>query len=129
MPDEKPLIAIVDDDDPMLEATGSLVRSLGYAVEAFSSAKAFLDSPRLGHAACLIADVNMPEMTGLELQHHLVRLGRRIPTILFTAYPNERVRSEAFSAGVKFYLAKPFGEEELLKCIRSCLDNRGETQP
>jgi FixJ family two-component response regulator len=119
--DEKSLIAIVDDDGSMLEAIKGLMRSLGFAAEAFSSGKDFLNSPHLRHTACLIADVNMPGMSGLDLHHQLVTSGQRIPTILITAYPNESVRVRALSAGVVGYLSKPFGEDDLLSCVRSGL--------
>ena len=94
------LISIVDDDDPFREAMTSLMKSLGFEVEAFSSAEAFLASPRLGSTSCLIADVHMPGMTGIELQRHLVASGRMIPVILITAYPDDNVRARALAAGV-----------------------------
>jgi FixJ family two-component response regulator len=117
VPDEQPLIAIVDDDESVLEAIKGLMRSLGFAVEAFSSGEDFLNSAQLRRTACLIADVNMPGMSGLDLHRQLVTSGQRIPTILITAYPNDRVRERALSAGVLGYLSKPFGEEDLLRCI------------
>lgn len=123
-PDGKPQISIVDDDASILEATKGLMRSLGFAVEAFSSGKDFLSSPLLRHTACLIADVNMPGMSGLDLHRHLMASGHRIPTILVTAYPNDRVRAQALSAGVVGYLSKPFSEDDLLSCIRSGLAGR-----
>jgi FixJ family two-component response regulator len=121
VPDADSLIAIVDDDASMLAAINALMRSLGFASQAFSSGKDFLDSPHLQRTACLIADVNMPGMTGLELHRHLVTAGRRIPTILITAYPNDHVRARALAAGVIGYLSKPFAEDELLGRIRSAL--------
>jgi FixJ family two-component response regulator len=119
--DDKPLIAIVDDDASMLEALQGLLRSLGFAAEAFSSGQAFLSSPHLGRMACLIADVHMPGMSGLDLHHRLVTSGRRLPTILITAYPNDQARGRALGAGVVCYLAKPFDEDDLLRCLRSIL--------
>jgi FixJ family two-component response regulator len=124
VPDEKPLIAIVDDDESVLEAIRSLLGSLGFAAEAFSSGKEFLNSPHLRHTVCLITDLNMPEMTGLDLHHHLIAAGQRIPTILITAYPNDRARTHALSAGVICYLSKPFAEDELLGCIHSGMARR-----
>ncbi|HYZ63313.1 MAG TPA: response regulator, partial [Acetobacteraceae bacterium] len=116
--DDERLIAIVDDDASMLEAIKALIRSLGFAAEAFSGGSAFLSSPYLSQTCCLIADVNMPGMSGLELHRNLVTSGRPIPTVLITAYPNDQVRARALSAGVIGYLSKPFGEDELLSCIR-----------
>jgi FixJ family two-component response regulator len=111
----------VDDDGSVLEALKSLVRSLGFEVEAFASAQEFLDSPNLPRTTCLIADVNMPGMSGLELHRQLAASGHDIPTVLITAYPDDRGRTRALGAGVACYLRKPFGEEELLACIRVCL--------
>ena len=117
-------IAIVDDDESVREALAGLMRSLGYHAVAFSSAEDFLSSKRRHGAACLIADVQMPKMTGPELYDRLVGSGEPVPTILITAYPDETVRARAFRAGVKFYLTKPFSEDDLLACIRSNLGRR-----
>jgi FixJ family two-component response regulator len=122
------LISIVDDDESFREAMTSLMKSLGFEVEAFSSADAFLASPRLGNTACLIADVHMPGMTGIELQRHLVDSGRTIPVILITAYPDDNVRARALAAGVICYLSKTFDDDALLGFVRSALaqpDQRG----
>ena len=116
-------IAIVDDDESVREALTGLMRSLGYRAVAFSSAEDFLSSKRRHDAACLIADVQMPKMTGPELYDRLVGFGESVPTILITAYPDDTVRARAFRAGVKFYLTKPFSEDDLLACIRSTLDS------
>lgn len=121
VPGDKPLIAVVDDDASMLEALQGLVRSLGFAAEAFASGQAFLSSPHLGRTACLIADVHMPAMSGLDLYDQLVASGQRLPTILITAYPNDQTRARALGAGVLCYLAKPFDEGDLLRCLRSIL--------
>src|SRR5215472_5642072 len=83
------LVSVVEDDRFFRESMKRLMRSLGYAVEAFPSAADFLASPRLGETACLIADVHMPAMTGIELYQHLIEAGRAIPTILVTGYPND----------------------------------------
>jgi CheY-like chemotaxis protein len=117
----EPLIAIVDDDDSVRNAIRGLMRSLGYAVEAFASAKDFMTWEHRWCTACLIADVNMPEMTGPELYRHLVAAGEAVPTILITAYPNEEVRARALRAGVMAYLTKPFAEADLLHFVRSAL--------
>ena len=121
----KAVIAIVDDDHSVREALTSLVRSLGYVAMAFECAEDLLKSRRRSNFSCVIADVQMPGMTGLELHDRLVASGERIPTILITAFPDERARERALRAGVIGYLAKPFSEDELLACIRSTL-GRGE---
>ena len=121
MPKAKPLISIIDDDESMREAIKGLMRSLGYRVEAAASAQEFLSSRHIRRTSCLIADMQMPGMTGLELHRHLSASGKPIPTILITAYPDDAVRERALSAGVIGYLSKPFEEDDLLACIRSAL--------
>ena len=121
MPKAKPLISIVDDDESMREAIKGLMRSLGYRVEAVASAQEFLSSRHVRRTSCLIADMQMPGMTGLELHHHLSASGKVIPTVLITAYPDDGVRERALAAGVSGYLSKPFDENDLLACIRSAL--------
>ena len=100
----QPLISIVDDDQLMRDSMRQLVKSFGFAVATFPSATAFLTSPDLDETACLIADVQMPGMTGDELYRRLVGDGRAIPTILVTAYPNDRIRARALSDGVVCYI-------------------------
>jgi FixJ family two-component response regulator len=117
----KPLISIVDDDESVREATKGLMKSLGYTSEAFPSAENFLQSHHALRTSCLIADVNMPGMSGLDLRHHLSASGKAIPTILITAYPDDRVREDALNAGVICYLSKPFDVGDLLFCIHSAL--------
>ena len=116
-----PLIAIVDDDESMRDTTRDLLESAGFSAVTFASAARLLKSRRLHRISCLIADVRMPKMTGLELHQHLVASNRAIPTILMTAYPDERVRTQAMKANVVCYLAKPFETEELLNCVRRVL--------
>jgi len=115
------MIAVVDDDHSVREALTSLVRSLGYAAIAFECAEGLLKSNRRHGISCLIADMQMPGMTGLELHNRLMMSGEGVPTILITAFPNERVHERALRDGVIGYLAKPFSEAELLACIRSTL--------
>jgi len=122
----KPLISIVDDDEPLRQATKGLIRALGYRAEIFGSAEDFLRFDRLRSTACLIADIQMPRMSGLELHRHLVRSGFSIPTILITAYPDDHVRARALEAGVSCYLTKPFSKADLLACIHSALDRGRE---
>jgi len=116
------LISIVDDDEPFRESMRKLVMLLGYTVEAFSSAADFLASRLLPETSCLIADVNMPGMTGIELHGHLVDAGYAIPTILVTAYPDEVVRDRALKDGVVCYLGKPVDDNHLERCLRSALE-------
>jgi FixJ family two-component response regulator len=94
---------------------------LGYTVEAFASAADFLRSRHLPDTACLVADVHMPGMTGVELHRHLVDAGYAIPTILVTAYPDEIVRGRALKDGIVCYLAKPVNDDYLARCLRSAL--------
>ncbi|MGC1887384.1 MAG: response regulator [Stellaceae bacterium] len=115
------VIAIVDDDHSVREALTSLVRSLGYVAIAFECGEDLLKSRRRRNVSCLITDVQMPGMTGLELHDRLVAAGQPIPTILITAFPDERARKHALQAGVICYLAKPFSEDDLLACMRSTL--------
>jgi FixJ family two-component response regulator len=122
VPQTKPQISVVDDDESMREAVRGLMKSLGYTAEAFASAEEFLNSRHFPRTSCLIADVQMPGMTGLELHRHLVASGKTIPTILITAYPDDNVRERALSDGVVCYLSKPFDESDLLNCIRSSLN-------
>jgi FixJ family two-component response regulator len=115
------LISIVEDDQLFRESMQKLVTLLDYTVEAFASATDFLKSPLADETDCLVADVQMPGMTGLELHKHLIEEGRRIPTILVTAYPNEAVRSRALKDGVVCYLSKPVDDDHLERCLRSAL--------
>src|ERR1700757_315369 len=115
------VIAIVDDDHSVREALTSLVRSLGYVAIAFECAEDLLKSKRRRRMSCVIADVQMPGMTGLELFQRLSDSAKPIPTVLITAYPDDRARERALSAGVIGYLSKPFEEDDLLACIRTAL--------
>jgi FixJ family two-component response regulator len=117
----KYLISIVDDDESFREAMTSLMKSVGFPVEAFSSAEEFLASTRLEDTSCLIADVHMPGMTGIELHQRLVNSGHTIPMILITAYPDDNVRARASAAGVICYLSKTFDDDELLGYVRAAL--------
>ena len=118
------LISVVEDDQPFRESMRKLMMALGYAVEAFPSAADFLASPLLSATACLVSDVQMPGMTGLELHKHLVDMGHRIPTILVTAYPDELTRNRALRDGVVCYVGKPVDDEHLEHCIRSALQSK-----
>src|SRR5262249_16255808 len=115
------LISIVDDDQPFRESMRRVVTLLGYTVEAFPSAADFLASRLLAETACLVSDVQMPGMTGVELHRHLVDAGYTIPTILVTAYPDEPVRDQVVKDGVVCYLSKPVDDDHLERCLRSAL--------
>jgi FixJ family two-component response regulator len=122
-----PLIAIVDDDEFFRASMEELMESHGYSVEAFPSAADFLASRRLDEIACLIADIHMPAMTGLELYVRLIEAGRKIPTILVTAYPDETTRTRALKNGVVCYLSKPFNDNDLMDCLRNAVAGRPAT--
>jgi FixJ family two-component response regulator len=115
------LVSVVEDDQFFRESMKRLMRSLGHSVEAFPSAADFLASPRLVETACLVADVHMPAMNGLELYRRLIEMGHAIPTILVTAYPDDRVRARALKDGVLCYLRKPVDEVHLTRCLRAAL--------
>jgi FixJ family two-component response regulator len=115
------LISVVEDDLFFGQSMRRLMRSLGYLVEVFSSAADFLASPRLIETNCLITDVQMPVMSGLELHRSLVDAGHAIPTILVTAYPNDIDRARALNDGVVCYLGKPIDEALLTRCLRAAL--------
>lgn len=126
-----PLISIVDDDETVRDAITSLMSSLGFTVKAFPSAVDFLAWPKIGETCCLIADVQMPHMTGLELHTRLLENGHAIPTILISAFPEEGAGELALSSGVVGYLNKPCGTDVLIGCVRSALARAtaGKAQP
>jgi FixJ family two-component response regulator len=113
------LVSVVEDDQFCRESMRRLMRSWGFTVEAFPSASDFLASPRLSETACLITDIHMPAMTGIELYQHLIEAGHAIPTILVTAYPNDADRIRALADGVVCYLRKPVDEQCLERCLRA----------
>ena len=118
---DQPQISVVDDDESFRDSMRRLLKSLNYTVAVFPSAADFLASPTLADTACLVADVHMPEMTGVDLYIHLIGTGRVIPTILVTAYPIVGVREHMLALGVECYLAKPLVEAELIECLRSAV--------
>jgi FixJ family two-component response regulator len=117
------VVSIVEDDRFFRESMRMLMESLGHSVECFSSAADFLASPRLVETACLITDVQMPAMTGIELYRHLIETGRAIPTILVTAYPDDEARARALKEGVICYLRKPVDDEQLKRCLRAAFNS------
>jgi FixJ family two-component response regulator len=122
---KKVLVSVVDDDQFFRESMCRLMRSLGYAADFFSSAAEFLASPRLAETACLIADIQMPAMTGLELYRRLIDTDHAVPTILVTAFPNDADRARALNDGVVCYLRKPVDDEHLTQCVREALGSAG----
>jgi FixJ family two-component response regulator len=121
---ETPLISIVDDDDLFRAAIESLVRSLGLTTRTFASAEAFLQSSVVAETRCLVLDVQLPKMSGVELQHHLSHLGFDIPIVFITAYPDESVKARALKAGAICFLHKPVDLQgrRLADCLYSALD-------
>jgi FixJ family two-component response regulator len=115
------LISIVDDDESVREALCGLLRSVGYAVKAFASAEEFLASDQLRNADCLVLDVRMPGMGGIELHRQLVAGHYEIPVILITAHEDDGMQARALSGGVGAVLIKPFSEEAILSAIHSAL--------
>jgi FixJ family two-component response regulator len=115
------IVMIVDDDTSIRKSARRLMKSYGFAVETFASAEEFLGSDRLDKTSCLILDVHMPGMNGLELQQRLVASGSVIPIIFITAFADDSARSQALKAGAVGYLAKPFDDKELLNCINAAL--------
>jgi FixJ family two-component response regulator len=118
------VISIVDDDESVCEAIVDLMRSMGFMAEAFAHAETFLRSESRHVTSCLILDGQMPWMSGLEVHRRLIASGSHIPTVLITAYPDEKIRTQALKAGVIGYLTKPFSDAELLRCINSALERR-----
>jgi len=118
---EVPLISVVDDDRSVVEATVSLLESVGYAAEGFCSAEDFLNSPQLRRTACLIVDVRMPGMAGFELQRRLADAKDHPPIIFITAHGEHDISAEALRRGAVAFLLKPFSQEALLDAVRSIL--------
>jgi two-component system, LuxR family, response regulator FixJ len=116
------LIAIIDDNESMQDSLGDLIESGGFEARSFGSAKAFLESDLHSRAACLIVDIRMPKMSGLELQARLKQEGSNVPIIFITAYDDAEIRDQAMKEGAVEFLAKPFDHQLLLKKLRCALD-------
>jgi FixJ family two-component response regulator len=116
------LVAIVDDDESVRDAVGSLFRSMGFQAEPFAGGQEFLGSPKLRAFRCLILDVQMPGMDGLELQQRLAAVSFPIPIIFITAYNDENVRTRALRGGAVSFLTKPFSEDALLGAVQSAIE-------
>lgn len=125
-PAEQFFIAVVDDEAALREATDGLLRSAGFRAEGFASAEDFLRSECRDRAGCLILDVRLPGMSGLELQQHLARTGCYIPIVFITAQEDSggRMKAQALRAGAVAFLHKPFGDEDLLHAVRSASEER-----
>jgi FixJ family two-component response regulator len=121
--EKTPTIAIVDDDSSIRLATESLVRSLGFVARTFASAYELLQSPDLYETACAIVDVQMPGMSGVELQRVLSERGYQIPLIFITAFPEERVRDGVLKAGAVCFLSKPFDGRIMVDCLHTALQS------
>jgi FixJ family two-component response regulator len=115
------VISIIDDDASVRAATENLLSSHGYLVRTFASAEEFLQSPHSHDSACVVADVQMPVMSGLELLLHLRAQGHNLPFIFITAFPEDSVRAQALKAGAMGFLAKPFAAPALIKCVVTAL--------
>jgi CheY-like chemotaxis protein len=118
---DRPLISIIDDDESVREALWGFVRSVGFAVSTFASAEELVNSDQLGNADCLILDVCMPGMSGIELQRQLVACHCAVPVIFITAHEDEGMRAQALRGGAEAVLTKPFSEEALLDAIHAAL--------
>ena len=116
-----PMIAIVDDDEAVRVATEQLVRSLGYNAATFGSADEFLNSEQFSNTSCLITDLQMPGLSGLDLQDVLIARGHRIPIIFITGHPDDTARIHAMKAGAVAFLSKPVNPDHLLGCIKKAL--------
>lgn len=120
------LIAVVDDDRSVRNATQDLLNAAGFKTFTFDSAASFLGSPLRAGVACLVADMRMPGMTGLELHEHLAASDHAIPTVIISAHPAELSRVRARTAGITCFLSKPFSPDELLECVRRALSLPGD---
>jgi len=118
---ERPLVSVVDDDESVRESLPDLLWEFGFAARAFSSAKEFLSSGRVGQTKCLILDVAMPDMTGLELQQELRRRGQLIPIVFITGQRDEDLRNQALKQGAMNFLLKPFSDTALLEALNAIL--------
>ncbi|MCK1654053.1 response regulator [Bradyrhizobium sp. 149] len=116
-----PVIAIVDDDEGVRASLASLVRSIGYEAQAYETSMDFLQNAPGDDPACMIADVQMPVITGDELQARLVAAGRNFPIIFMTAFPNDTVRQRVMAAGAHCYLGKPSSGDEIIRCLEEAL--------
>jgi FixJ family two-component response regulator len=121
---ERPILSVVDDDEMLRESLPELLREFGFAARAFSSGQEFLSSNYVDETRCLILDVAMPEMSGLDLQQELKRRGQAIPIIFISGQKDEDVRKQAFRQGAVKFLYKPFSDSDLLEAVNAALDGK-----
>jgi len=119
------VVSIIDDDQTVRQAIQRLMRSRGLAAQTFASAEEFLGSPFMRQTACLITDVQMPGMSGIELQAVMQKQGPRLPMIFLTAFPDERVEARALDAGALGFLIKPFDAKDLINLVEAALRDGG----
>jgi FixJ family two-component response regulator len=119
---DRPLISIIDDDNSMREAVSSLIQSVGMRVESFASSEEFVQCDHIDEIACLILDVKMPGMSGLELQRYLTSAHRKLPIIFVTGHGDDIMRKQALNAGAVEFLYKPFSDESLLSAVNAALN-------
>jgi len=124
-----PLIAIVDDDDSLRASLANLIRSVGFQPQGFASAEAFLASKDARDTACLILDVRLATMNGLDLQRQIVAANWRIPIVFVTAHADDDARARALEAGAVGFLYKPFREEELLSALEAAFSSSRYREP
>ena len=124
-----PLVAIVDDDKSIRNATQNLLTAAGFSTAAFEDAQSFLGSASRDQASCVVTDMRMPGMTGLELYQELVTSGHPIPTVIITAHPEDVTQARAREAGITCYLIKPFTPDELLECVGEALAKSQTPRP
>jgi FixJ family two-component response regulator len=117
------LISVIDDDESMRLSLEGLVRSLGYSVQSFACAEDFLAAGADGRSACVISDIKMPGMSGIDLLGRLKETGRTVPVILMTAFANDVARARATKAGAACFLSKPFDARSLIECLDQALGN------
>jgi FixJ family two-component response regulator len=124
------VISVIDDDASVRAATDNLLSSHGYLVDTFASAEEFLQSARLNESLCVVTDVQMPAMSGLDLLTHMRAKSYAVPFIFITAFPEERVRARALEAGAICFLAKPFAGPQLIRCVDAAVNrHHGGSSP
>jgi FixJ family two-component response regulator len=121
---KRPLLSVVDDDEMLRESLPELLREFGFAARAFSSGQEFLSSNYVDETRCLILDVAMPEMSGLDLQQELKRRGQAIPIIFISGQKDEDIRKQSLRQGAVKFLYKPFSDSDLLEAVNAALDGK-----
>ena len=119
------IVSVVDDDESLRRALRNLLGSVGFRVETFASAEAFLESAHQGQTGCLVLDLRMPGMNGLDLLNHLSVAGSRIPAVILTAHGDDEARRRSLQSGAVAFLSKPFNGQVLLDAVRTALDQGG----